>query len=187
MLGIAGFAGQLIVPELVNIAAFCFPGDLFQHRAGKNFRPKHRRDLFLSNLLDEPHHLAGARIGKIGRLDGADHLETIAAREIGPGIVIGEQATIVLRYCLNRFLDRLIQGFEFFEKLRGVLFVDCFVLGVETNQLVADQRRITHHVFGIEPQVRIGMTLFLGKAKVIDIFGFFNGLVAERIDGALLF
>ena len=88
MLGIAGFAGQLIVPELVNIPAFCFPGDLFQHRAGKNFRPEHGRNFFFSNLLDEPHHLAGAGIGKIGRLDSADHLEAIAPGKVRPGIMV---------------------------------------------------------------------------------------------------
>ena len=128
---IAGFAGQLIVPELVNIPAFCFPGDLFQHRAGKNFRPEHGRNLFFSNLLDEPHHLAGAGIGKIGRLDGADHLEAVAPRKVRPGIVIGEQAAIVLRDRLRRLFDRLIEGFEFFEKLRRVLLIDGFVFGVE--------------------------------------------------------
>src|SRR6516164_11528492 len=96
MPSIAGFTGQLVVPELVNIATFRFPCDLFQHRTGKNFRAENSGDFFFFNLLDEPYHLTRAGIGKIGGLDGADNLETIAPREVRPRVMIGKQPPVVL-------------------------------------------------------------------------------------------
>ena len=37
VLRIAGLAGQFIVPELIDVAGFPFPGYLFENRTGKNF------------------------------------------------------------------------------------------------------------------------------------------------------
>src|SRR5919109_101493 len=187
MLRVAGFARQLIVSELVNVAAFRLAGDLLKHRTWKNFRAEYRRDLFSADLFDEPGNLPRARIRKIRRLNGADYLKAVAAREIRPRVVIREQAPVAFGNRLDRFLDGLIEGFEPFEKLRGVLFISVLVPRIETTQLVPGQHRVAHRVLRIQPQVRVGMALLLGKAKVEDVIILFDGLVAEREDGCSLY
>ena len=133
MLRLARFAGQLIVSEFIYITALGFFCDLFQYRARENFGTEHRGNLFFADLIDQPHDFFGARVGKVGWLHGADHLETITAGKVRPGIVIGEQAAIVGRDRLDRFLDRLIERFNILRESRSVLLVRLLVLRIEAN------------------------------------------------------
>ena len=179
MLRIAGFAGQLVVSELVYITAFCFSCDLFEHRTRKNLGPEDGRNFFFADLFDQSDYFPGARIGEVGRLHRADDLEAITARKIGPRVVISEQATLARRNGLNRVFNRLIKRFEFFYELRAISFIRVLVFRIEANEFIARQSRVAHRVFGIQPEVRIGMALFFGETEVVDVLVLLDRFVAE--------
>ena len=134
-------------------------------------------------MPDEVGNVAGGRLGEVGRLDRADDGESVAIREIRPGVVVGEQLAVPRG---NRGYD----GFDGFVQRRDAcgesVVVGAIVIGVggiPVRQVVANYLRVAQRQDRVGPQVGVGIPVLFGKGEVELPLVAGDGLLAQADDG----
>ena len=93
---IAGRAGQVVVPQLVDEFGAALLRYLSHDRAWKHLRAENGRDARLPDLVYQLGHLSGRGFREVGGLHRANDLEPVSGAKVGEGVVVGQQLPVLL-------------------------------------------------------------------------------------------
>ena len=127
-------------------------------------------------------NLARRGLGEVRGLDRADHLQAVARREVGEGVVVGDQFALLRRDGRSGDRDRAVQLAEAGGEALRVGAVDARPGGVQGDERVAHDLRIDRGEVRGGPEVRIGVAFGEREGEVEHVLPGADRGVAEQHD-----
>ena len=169
MVGVAGTAGEVVVPEAVDVGDTGLLADLGQDGAREDLGPEDGPDLLRLHLPDEVRDLLRGGVLEAGDLDGADDLPPVVGGEVGVGVVVGEQLPVVGRHGGGGGLHASVEIVDLRGEGRSVRPVGGGVGGVGLAQHARRDGGVARGHRGVRPQVRVRLAARLGEREVVQV------------------